>query len=167
MYNADRTLSGKTMVRGADFDGDSYHLVVHACVFNSENKMLIQKRQPFKEGWPGMWDITVGGSAVAGETSQSAIERELFEEIGLKLDFQNTRPHLSVNYDVGFDDIYLIEKDVDIGSLALQFEEVEQVKWASIEEIYHKLDVGEFIPYHKSLIALFFDMRRHYGSHRI
>ncbi len=167
VYNADRTKSGKTMVRGADFAENSYHLVVHACIFNSNNHMLIQKRQPFKAVWPGMWDITVGGSAVAGETSQSAIERELFEELGLKLDLQHVRPHLTVNFDAGFDDIYLLERDVDIGELKLQFEEVEQVKWASEDEIYRKLDAGEFIPYYKSLIKMFFDMRKHYGCHRI
>ncbi len=101
------------------------------------------------------------------DTSQSAIERELFEEIGLKIDLQNTRPHLTVNYDVGFDDIYLIECDVDISTLKLQYEEVQRIKWASIDEIYQKLDAGVFIPYHKSLIKLFFDMREHYGCHRI
>ncbi len=54
VYNVDRTKSGKTMLRGADFAKDSYHLVVHACIFNSDDEMLIQQRQPFKAGWPNM-----------------------------------------------------------------------------------------------------------------
>lgn len=129
--------------------------------------MLIQQRQPFKSGWSNMWDITVGGSATKGETSQTAIERELFEEIGLKLDLQNMRPHLTINFDVGFDDIYLIAKDVDVNSLTLQYEEVQQVKWASLDEILQKIDEGVFIPYHKSLIQLFFNMRKQYGCHEM
>lgn len=167
VYNIDRTKSNKTMVRGDKFENGSYHLVVHACIFNARGEMLIQQRQPFKSGWPNMWDITVGGSAIAGDTSQTAMERELFEEIGLKVDLHNVRPHLTVNFDVGFDDIYLIEKEVDISELKLQYEEVQRVKWASIDEIYQKLDEGTFIPYYKSLIKLLFDMRNRYGCHSV
>lgn len=167
VYNRDRTKLSKTMVRGDKFESGSYHLVVHACIFNSKGEMLIQQRQPFKSGWPNMWDITVGGSAIAGDTSQTAIEREVFEEIGLKIDMQNIRPHLTVNFDRGFDDIYLIEKEVDINELKLQYEEVQQVKWATIDEIYQKLDEGIFIPYYKSLIKLLFDMRKQCGCYPI
>jgi isopentenyldiphosphate isomerase len=165
VYNIDKIKTGKTMVRGSEFQKGDYHLVVHACIFNAKGEMLIQQRQPFKEGWPNMWDITVGGSATQGDTSQTAIERELFEEIGLEIDLQSVRPHFSINFDVGFDDVYLIEKDLDIRNLKLQYEEVQQVKWATIDEIFQKLDEGIFIPYYKSLIQLFFDSRNKYGCH--
>lgn len=166
VYNRDRTKTNKTMVRGSEFEKDAYHLVVHACVFNAKGEMLIQQRQPFKEGWSNMWDITVGGSAVAGESSQTAMERELMEEIGLKVDLQNVRPHITVNFSVGFDDIYLIEKEVNIDELKLQYEEVQQVKWASMEEIFQKIDEGVFIPYYKSLIQLLFEQKQEkYGVH--
>lgn len=165
IYNRDKTKSNRTMVRGEKFEKDTYHLVVHACVFNSKNEMLIQKRQPFKQGWSNMWDITVGGSAVAGETSQTAIERELLEEIGVKMSLQNVQPHLTINFDTGFDDIYLIEREININELALQYEEVQQVKWAALDEIFQKIDDGIFIPYYKSLIQLFFDIRKQYGCH--
>ncbi len=163
VYNIDRTKSDKIKIRGNSFEVGEYHLVVHACIFNSKGEMLIQQRQPFKEGWPNMWDITVGGSAIHGNTSQTAIEREIFEEIGLTLNLQNVRPHLTINFDVGFDDIYLIEKELDLNNLILQNEEVQQVKWANIEEIFEKLDDGTFIPYYKSLIQLLFDIRKQYG----
>lgn len=166
VYNRDKTKSGKTMVRGEKFEKGAYHLVVHACIFNSKGEMLIQQRQPFKPGWSNMWDITVGGSAVFGETSQTAIERELLEEIGLKISLQNVQPHLTINFDVGFDDVYLIEKDINIDDLVLQYEEVQQVKWATSGEIFKKIDDGVFIPYYKSLIQLFFDIRKRYGCYQ-
>lgn len=128
--------------------------------------MLIQQRQPFKSGWPNMWDITIGGSAISGETSQTAIEREIFEEIGLKIDLQNIQPHLTINFDTGFDDVYLIEREIDIKDIVLQYEEVQKVEWATLDEILQKIDNGIFIPYHKSLIQLFFDMRKNYGCHQ-
>lgn len=166
VYNRDRTKTNKTMVRGEKFEKDAFHLVVHACIFNSKGEMLIQQRQPFKSGWSNMWDITVGGSAISGETSQTAIERELFEEIGLKISLQNVRPRLTINFDVGFDDIYLIEKEIDKNDLVLQYEEVQRVKWATLDEILQKIDDGTFIPYYKSLIQLLFDMRKQYGCHQ-
>ena len=50
------------MKRGEPMKDGDYHLVVHICIFNTDGKMLIQQRQPFKDGWSNLWDITVGGS---------------------------------------------------------------------------------------------------------
>jgi len=102
------------MERGSDFSEGEYHSVVHICIFKSKGEMLVQQRQPFKEGWSGMWDITVGGSAVARDSSQTAAQRELFEELGYKMNFRDVRPHFTVNFDKGFDDYYLVEADIDI-----------------------------------------------------
>lgn len=165
VYDKDRIKTGRTMVRGAEFAPDSYHMVVHVCIFNNKGEMLIQQRQPFKEGFPNLWDITVGGSATMGDSSQDAAEREVLEEIGLKLDLQGIRPHLTINFDKGFDDVYLVEQDVDIDSLTLQETEVQRVKWATKEEIFALIDSGAFIPYYKSLIQLLFDIRKKYGAH--
>lgn len=165
LYDKDRIKTGETMVRGSKFKENTYHLVVHVCILNLEGKMLIQQRQPFKDGWPNMWDITVGGSAVSGDTSQLAAEREVYEEIGYKLSLDGIRPSLTINFDKGFDDIYLIQKDIDISKLKLQYEEVQSVKWASKEEILSMIDEEIFIPYHKSLIDLLFFMRTSKNSH--
>jgi len=163
VYDKDRMKTGKTIERGAIPPG-TYHLVVHICVFNANNEMLIQQRQPFKEGWPNMWDVTVGGSAIAGDTSQMAAERELFEEIGYRINFSHVRPHFSIHFDAGFDDYYLVEENIDIEKLHLQYEEVQQVRWATEDEILRLLDRGEFVPYRKSLIALMFETKNKYGA---
>lgn len=165
VYDNERIKTGETMIRGSKFKENTYHMVVHVCIFNSEGKMLIQQRQPFKEGWSNMWDITVGGSAISGDTSQLAAEREVYEEIGYKLSLDGIRPALTVNFDKGFDDIYLIQEDIDIEKLNLQYEEVQSVKWASMEEVVSMINENNFIPYHKSLIELLFFMRNRKGAH--
>ena len=63
-----------------------------------------------------MWDISVGGSAVAGDNSIRAAEREVFEELGLKLDLSGERPFLTMNFSEGFDDFYIVEQDIDLGA---------------------------------------------------
>lgn len=166
IYDKSRIKTGKTIERGKTLPENGYHMVVHICIFNTQGEMLIQQRQPFKEGWPNLWDITVGGSAIAGETSSMAAERELYEEIGYRYDFSKTRPSLTVNFKNGFDDYYLIEKDIDIDSLKLQYEEVQRVKWASKDEILKMIKSEIFIPYYESMIQLLFDMHKHLGAHR-
>ena len=163
VYDMNRIKTGRTMFRGDPFEENDYHLVVHVGVFNSNGDMLVQQRQSFKEGWPNMWDITAGGSATKGDTSQAAAERELFEEIGLKLDLHSLRPHMTINYNHSFHDVYLIEKEVDLKELSLQQEEVQQVKWASKDEILSMIERREFVPYYPSAIQLLFDMRNQYG----
>ena len=112
-----------------------------------------------------MWDVTVGGSAIAGDTSQTAAHRELMEELGIDADFSEQRPALTVNFHYGFDDMYVLTEDIDIDTLKLQYEEVEKVKWADKEEIFALLDEGIFIPYHRSLIDLLFYLKDHEGTH--
>ena len=138
-------------------------MVVHICVFNSKNEMLIQQRQANKIGFPNRWDFSAGGSATMGDTSQAAAERELFEEIGLRVDMQNKRPQLTVNFDFGFDDIYLIEQDVEIESLVLQKEEVQAVRWASCAEILRMIADEEFVPYYPNIVELLFESRKKLG----
>lgn len=159
LYTEDRIKTNETMVRGTPMTNGFYRLVVHVCIFNSQGEMLIQQRQPFKKGWSNMWDITVGGSAIFGDTSRSAAEREVYEEIGYQLSLSGIRPTLTINFDEGFDDIYLIQKDIEISKLKLQYEEVKAVKWASKEDVLTMIDESTFIPYHKSLIELLFFMR--------
>ncbi len=158
LYTGERVLSGKTMTRGEGIPQGYYHLVVHLVLFNSKGEMLVQHRQPFKSGWPDMWDVTVGGSSVAGETTQEAVARETREEIGLDLDFTGAMPVLTKNFEGGFDDIYIVNRDVDLDSLTLQYEEVAEVKWASLTDVLRMLEDGEFIPYRENFIKLLFDL---------
>lgn len=169
IYDKNRNLTGKTMKRGEPFEKDEYHLVIHVCLFNEKGEMLIQHRQPFKSGWSNMWDITVGGSALSGETSQQAAEREVLEEIGYAIDLHGVRPSLTANFEVGFDDYYLVEVDLDfdLNQLKLQREEVQNVKWANRGEILRMIGEETFIPYHTSLIELLFDMRKQMGAHNM
>ena len=165
LYTADRMKTGRTMVRGEPTAEGYYRLVVHVCIFNRKGEMLIQQRQPFKRGWSNLWDITVGGSAVSGDSSQSAAERETREELGLTIDLTDVRPTMTIYFEHGFDDYYVLTQEVDLNALQLQEEEVQAVRWASLEEILQMIDDGRFIPYEKSQIELLFFRRNHRSSH--
>ena len=164
LYDASRRLTGETMVRGTPVPADRYRGVIHVCIFNSKGEMLIQQRQPFKAHWPNMWDLTAGGCVVSGESSQLGARRELGEELGLDVDFSRTPPAFTVTFNGGFDDYYILERDLDISQLRLQPEEVQSVKWASLGDVLTTLDSGEFIPYQKAFLEFLFYRKPRNGA---
>lgn len=162
LYDINRIPTGKKHRRGDSMHEGEYHIVIHVCIFSSRNELLIQKRQPWKQGWPGMWDLTVAGSAVSGDDSQTAAMREIKEELGLDIDLTGIRPHFTVNFNNGFDDYYFITKDVEIEKLVLQKEEVSDVKWVNLEELLRMADAGEMVPYY--FLDKIFNIKNQYGS---
>ncbi len=165
LYDKNRILTGKTVERSAQIENGYYRVVIHAAIIDSSGRMLIQQRQPFKHGWGGMWDLSVGGHVKSGETSSEGASRELLEEIGFRISSDELRPSLTVNFVNGFDDIYIINADVDPDKLSLQEEEVKEVRLADMYEIFSMIDSGEFIPYRKDLISLIFEMTNSMGVH--
>ena len=102
--------------------------------------------------------ISAGGHSIQGETSEEAIAREALEELGYNShDFSNDRPYLTINYDDGFGDVYIvIDDELDINQLRLQKEEVQCVTWANKNEVLQLIEEGKFIPYCPGFIELLF-----------
>ena len=163
LYDENRIPLGRTAERHAPKEPGEYRLVVHVCAFDSRGRLLIQRRTEEKRVWPGRWDVSVGGGVDAGETSRQAAEREFHEELGIPLDLTGRRPSLTVNFDAGFDDYYILCQDLDLSQLVLQPAEVRAVRWASLEELEEMVEDGRFIPYPKSFLRFLYDMRRQFG----
>jgi isopentenyldiphosphate isomerase len=164
IYDEDRRLTGRTMLRGEAYPEGGYHLVVHMCVFNSRGEMLLQRRHPEKDDWSGMWDVTMGGSAVAGEDSRTAAQREVMEEMGICVDLTGVRPALTCCRPHIFNDIYFVDRDLELSELTFQPEEVCDAKWAGEDEVLAMLEAGTFIPYHESFIRYLFALHRAGGN---
>lgn len=163
LYDRDRLPTGDIMLRGQRPPTGRFHLVVHICIFNQNGQMLIQKRSQEKGFWAGMWDVSVGGAAQKGDSSWQAAQRELAEELGIEFDFSEVRPAMTFNFEYGFDDVYLIHLNPELGKLHLQIDEVSEVRWADLETILAMIESGEFLPYYSNLIRLFFDLRYYPG----
>ena len=64
-------------------DNRLLHRVVHVLVFDSNDRLLLQKRSMQKRVAPGRWDTSVGGHVDFGETVETALHREIKEELGI------------------------------------------------------------------------------------
>ena len=163
LYDENRSPLGRTAERYGKKGPGEYRIVVHVCVFDGAGRMLIQQRSPEKRIWPARWDVSAAGGVDAGETSRQAAEREFREELGVSLDLQDIRPVATVHFDAGFDDFFVVERDIDLDALTLQREEVAQVCWADQEQVLEMVEDGRFIPYPRSFLQFLFDMRGNFG----
>lgn len=163
LYDCRHRPTGQTMVRGETPPPGLYGQVIHVCIFNSKGELLIQQRQPWKN-WGNLWDVSVGGSVTAGETSQQGAQRELLEELGLDADFSDLAPALTTTFTGGFDDFFVLKMDTDPAALRLQESEVRAARWAGKEEVLGLLDSGGFIPYHRGLLEYIFFRADHNGD---
>lgn len=160
LYDQSRIKLNQTVFRGDELPINTYHLVVHVCYFNEEDKMLIQKRSSHKT-WGGLWDISIGGAVQSGETSQMAAKRESFEELGIVHDFSLSKPQLTRGFERGFDDIYLVDKNIDIRDIKFNDQEACEAKWATKEDIFSLIDKQLFLPIHeKTYIDFIYTLRK-------
>ena len=146
LYDENRLPLGRTAERYAPKGEGEYRVVVHICVFDSRGRLLIQQRSREKAVWPEAWDV-------------SAAPADWLPP----LDLTGVRPSCTVNFDGGFDDFFLVERDLGLEELTLQKEEVARARWAELPEILDMVDRGEFIDYPKSFLAFLFDMRGTFG----
>ena len=163
LYDEDRVPLGRTAERYGKKGPGEYRTVVHVCLFGSDGRLLIQRRTDCKRIWPGRWDMSVGGGVDAGETSRQGAEREFREELGWPLDLTGVRPSVTVNFGGGFDDFFIVRRELDIGALTLQAEEVAEVRWVTLAEALALRDSGSFIPYPRGFLQFIFEMQDTFG----
>ncbi|MBX7157994.1 MAG: NUDIX domain-containing protein [Verrucomicrobiae bacterium] len=59
------------------------HRAIHIFIFDSRNRLFLQKRSLMKDSHPGKWDSSCSGHLDTGETYAIAAQRELKEELGI------------------------------------------------------------------------------------
>lgn len=162
VYDLDRRRTGRTLVRGESHADSDCQLVIHVCLFNQKGELLIQQRDKAKLSYPEYWDVSVGGGVLAGETPRAAAVRETREELGVEIALPGAAA-VTLSFEGGFDDYYIVDRDVPVESLTLQPGEVQDARWATKEEILSLLEAGRFAPFWPSFIELLFDLHRHIG----
>jgi 8-oxo-dGTP pyrophosphatase MutT (NUDIX family) len=138
LYDENRRPLGRTHVRGVPLDEGTFHLVVEIWVITDDGLILIDKRHPDKYRG-GLWECT-GGAVVAGEDSRTGALRELYEELGIEADKNELRLISSYRHPGFFVDTYVLRKNIDLGALRFQEDEVTDAKLVTFDELINMQD---------------------------
>lgn len=136
VFDENNNYLGCSLDRSEIHEKKQWHRHVSAWIMNKEGRVLLQKRSLSKKRNPGKWAKT-GGHVDAGETCEQAIKREIYEEIGLtineidNIEIFKSKEDKENYYSYG----YIFITDLKEEEFKLQKEEVEEVKYFSIEEL--------------------------------
>ncbi|KAL1528030.1 hypothetical protein AB1Y20_009399 [Prymnesium parvum] len=142
---------GQRKARGEVHRDGDWHRSVHVWLADNQGRLLLQQRSMEKDTNPGCWDVSCAGHITAGDDSLETAQRELEEEIGVKVELQALREAWLCtlpSQDVGntekhgsyicreFQDVYLLRSSsLTLDELTLGTGEVSAVKWLPGEEV--------------------------------
>lgn len=147
IYDSTGLPTEKTIVRGDKNTilGDNEHIAVGVIfIENSKGEFLIQKTSIEKGGEFS----STGGHITHNETPLSSIKREVEEELGINIDNENIQELGFMLYDKPLRYMFYLKKDIDLKNIKLQQEEVEYVKYMTIEEINNLIETNQITKSH-------------------
>lgn len=134
LYTEDGGYTGMTMTRGEKVPAGYFHMVCDVLIRHRDGDYLLMLRSPEKKVYPGRWESSCGGSALAGEDALTAARRELREETGIvceeleEISYTVNKLFSSIHYS------FLGITDCPKDSIALQPGETAGYRWVSEEE---------------------------------
>ena len=161
LYDKNGVKTGETWERqwestNKEIPEGRYHIVCEVLVRHKDGTFLLVKRDPNKEAYPGYWEASAGGSALAGEDPLTCVKRELLEETGIVADslvqigFTNERkPCLFYSY--------LAYTNCDKDAVKLQEGETVEYKWVDRAGMLEYLDSDLAIKTHNYRSRRFFE----------
>lgn len=119
------------------------HRAFSILVFDSQGKLLLQKRASHKYHTPGLWTNTCCSHPQPGEPVEIAAARRLMEEMGISCELKKM---YAFTYKARFDN-GLIEHELDhvfVGATddvpQINKEEVDDFRYSSIEDIMESIN---------------------------
>lgn len=107
---------------------------VHAFIFNSQGKLLLQQQSQHRCRGPLTWGSSVAGYLFAGETYEEAIRRRIRQELGItvkELRLLGVVPTKDLGHNK-FVGLYMCESD---GPFQFDETHIEQLEFASIKSV--------------------------------
>lgn len=136
IVDENNNLTGEVEDRWIAYEKGLWRRVVSCWIMNKKGEVLLQKRALTKKRNPGRWAKT-GGQVDKGESVEDAIFREVKEELGIEVPKEQIKVINIKKNDKNkhFSYHYIFVVDYKIEECILQKEEVDEVKYVSIEEI--------------------------------
>lgn len=135
--------TGKNALKSVIHSKGYYHNTAHIWFYNSQGHILLAQRAASKTICPLLWDVSVAGHVDSGETIEQAAVRECKEELGIQISEQQLhkigvfpcfQSYDNVINDNEFHHTYISKLMVDINTLIINKDEVEDIKLVSQTE---------------------------------
>ncbi|MDD3453207.1 MAG: NUDIX domain-containing protein [Bacilli bacterium] len=148
LYDENKQKTNK-IIKKDDMIPENYYVIVVAIFIQNKNKeFLIQKRSIDKGN---KWSVTSGHPKL-NETSIQGLCSELKEELNLTINIDDVKLFKTVKTNNTFFDMYYLKMNIDEKKLTIQKSEVQEIKWATYEEIKQIIENNE---YHNKNIEIF------------
>ena len=103
------------------------HRSIGVIVFNEKGEIFLQQRSSTKDTDPLKWTISASGHVELGHTYEETAQRELVEELGIKLEIVPVIKYIC--HDVAETEIQMLYKAYSNGPFKLNKEEIKQGKY--------------------------------------
>lgn len=135
LFDRNDAPTGEVIARGDRIPKGYYHRVVEAWVRTTDGRYILQKRSMNKKNYPGYWSCTACGSVLRGENPEDAMIREMYEEMGIRLEPSDLLLDRIITEFPAHYYIYRIEKDVEEKDIVLDPEEVDDFVFLNRDEL--------------------------------
>ena len=116
------------------------HRAVHLLVFDRDGRIFLQKRSMKKDCFPGAWDSSASGHLDRGEGYDAGVKREVWEEIGVRLEHPPERLFkLDASRETGEEFCWIYRTTHD-GPFTLHPEEIERGDWFDVQDVTRWVD---------------------------
>lgn len=157
VFLPDGTRTGKGVDRKRAHAEGILHGASHIFICRKENgaiEMLLQRRSPNKDSYPGCLDISSAGHVERGSDFEETALKEMSEELGLNVPPQELKMLFiqHVNLTSNFHGEQFIDREVNAVYLyipkeelhfTLQPEELSEVIWMDIEAVLERVREGD------------------------
>ena len=146
LYDGEGNPVGQRIFRGEPIPPGLHYLAAEVWITDGKGRLLVQQRSPYKKICPGRWGMTTG-CMTAGEDSRQGMERELWEELGIRVLPDELELKTRFVREDAIWDVYLLRRPIPLEELRLQKEEVSQAAWMTPEEILRLAREGKAVSY--------------------
>jgi isopentenyldiphosphate isomerase len=166
-----------TKLRRLVHEDGNWHRTAQVYVLNEQNQLLCNLRSPFKDVFPLLWDVSIGGHLEPGESYDSCARRELAEELGIpvepsavqfvtyiKIDGKDEKARLTDREHAG---IFVYQTTIPAQDVDYQQEEIVELRYIPLAVVKENLQSSvpqiPFIPLQQQFLKTIGLIEKHMG----
>ena len=149
LYDENKKNTYERVKKDDNIPKNRYYITVVIFIENDKGELLLQVNKKFNK-----WSVT-GGHPKSGESSLIGAQTELKEELNLDIRKSELKLFKTIKTEDDFVDLYYLRKNIDLKDLTMQFDEVADVNWFTMEEVDRLIKDKKFLESHIELYNLF------------